>query len=78
MYAIRVCDGRRPLRETGLSGRTKMPKCTKQVARELHWELQEVMAGILDQIDQTSDDGPVLTIICEGLGKAIAALKTKA
>jgi len=55
-----------------------MPKCTKQVARELHWELQEVMAGILDQIDQTSDDGPVLTIICEGLGKAIAALKTKA
>ena len=48
----------------------------KRVATELYDELREMMRGIPDQINRAEDGGPVIKIICEGLGKAISALKT--
>ncbi len=48
----------------------------KQLAMDLYRELQEVLAGTPKRIEQADDDGPVIAITCEGLGKAIAALRT--
>jgi hypothetical protein len=54
-----------------------MMKYTRANAKSLYAELQDVLRGIPRQIDDAQEDGPTLTIICEGLGKAIAALKTR-
>lgn len=48
----------------------------KKVATDLYVELQDLLRGIPDQISAATNDGPVIKIICEGLGKAIDAIKT--
>jgi hypothetical protein len=53
-----------------------MGDSNKKVAIELYDELREVMKGIPDHIQKAEDGGPVISIICEGLGKAISALKS--
>ena len=53
-----------------------MAKFNKQVARELLAELQECVKGTPDRIDRAPDEGPVIDLICEALGKAISAMKT--
>jgi hypothetical protein len=53
-----------------------MANYNKQVARELLAELQETLKGTPDRIEGAPDEGPVINLICEALGKAISALKT--
>lgn len=53
-----------------------MKKFNKQVATKLYDELREVMKGIPDHIQKAENEGPVISLICEALGKAISALKT--
>ena len=48
----------------------------KQLAEELLRELQDLLKLYPERIKEVTDNGPVINIICEGLGKAIAAIKT--
>ena len=53
-----------------------MATYNKQVAEELLRELQELLKPYPERIKEVSNDGPIIDIICEGLGKAISSLQT--
>ncbi len=53
-----------------------MGEYNKQVAKDLYDELQETLRDTPRRIDEAPDDGPLIDLICEALGKAVAALKT--
>jgi len=52
-----------------------MGEYNKQTATDLLVELHERLTRIPEQIENASDDGPVIDIIAEALGAAISALK---
>jgi hypothetical protein len=53
-----------------------MSHYNKQVATDLYADLQGLLSPLPDRIKTAKDDGPAIMIICDGLVKAIAALKT--
>jgi hypothetical protein len=54
-----------------------MPTYDKRVATELYRELAEIMKRLPSDIEAAPNEGPVINIICEGLEKAVLALKTE-
>ena len=50
----------------------------KQLAEELLGKLQDLLKPYPERIKEATDDGPIINSICEGLGKAIAAITTTA
>ncbi len=52
------------------------PDYNRQVARELLKQLREAIDRVPDHIERAPEEGPVINLICESLGSAIAAVNT--
>jgi hypothetical protein len=52
-----------------------MSNYNKQVATELYEEVKEELSKLPDLIKIADADGPLINIICDGLKKALAALR---